>query len=160
MESSIKQTIIEIIEHLRAKNRTITFAESCTGGRIAAAFTAIPGVSSILNGSCVTYSNEIKSKWLGVSKETLAKHGAVSKECVEEMLEGILSMSNADYAIAVSGIAGPTGGTEKKPVGTVYIGVESKEGITTVQHYLFQGDRKTIQDQATKTAITLLKKNL
>ena len=160
MESSIKQTTIEIIEHLRAKNQTITFAESCTGGRIAAAFTAISGASNVLNGSCVTYSNEIKSKWLGVSEKTLTEHGAVSKECVEEMLKGILGMTNADYAIAVSGIAGPTGGTEKKPVGTVYIGIESKEGIATVQHYLFQGDRQTIQDQATKTAIMLLKKNL
>jgi len=154
-----KQNIIDIIEILKAKNQSITFAESCTGGRIASAFTAISGVSSVLNGSAVTYSNEIKSLWLGVKKQTLINHGAVSSECVQEMLEGVCKMAKADYAIAVSGIAGPTGGTPQKPVGTVYIGVKTPKEII-VNCYLFKGDREEIQTQATAKSIEILKKNI
>ena len=108
-----------IIERLSVESHTISFAESCTGGRIATAFTAISGASSVLNGSCVTYSNEIKTLWLGVEETVLEKYGAVSQQCVSQMLEGIKNISGADYNIAVSGIAGPSGGTELKPVGTV-----------------------------------------
>ena len=84
-----------IIDILKQSNKTITFAESCTGGRIAAEFTAVSGASSVLNGSVVSYANEIKSKWLGVKEETLMQYGAVSKETVEEMLTGILKMASA-----------------------------------------------------------------
>ena len=159
MENQTKQYTIEIIETLKERNQTVTFAESCTGGRIASEFTAISGASAVLNGSCVTYSNEIKSEWLGVSEETLAKYGAVSRECVEEMLRGILRLANANYAIAVSGIAGPTGGTDEKPVGTVYIGILNLTNIVIEKH-LFQGNRESVQEQATNRAIALLKKNL
>jgi len=148
-----------IIDRLKQSNKTITFAESCTGGRIAAAFTAVSGASSVLNGSVVSYANEIKSQWLGVKEETLMQHGAVSKETVEEMLTGILKMASADYAIAVSGIAGPTGGTDEKPVGTVYIGIKNSN-TSVVQLHHFKGDRESVQKQATKRAITLLKNNL
>jgi len=154
-----KQNTIEIINTLKKRKQTITFAESCTGGRIASAFTAISGASSVLMGSAVTYSNEIKSQWLNVKEGTLIKHGAVSKKCVEEMLIGIIKMASADYAIAVSGIAGPTGGTAEKPVGTVYIGVASQE-INLVERHLFEGNREAVQEQAKDTAIALLKKNL
>ena len=159
MKRETKQNTTEIIEILREKKETITFAESCTGGRIASKFTAISGASSVLNGSCVTYSNEIKSEWLGVKEKTLLKYGAVSKECVEEMLKGIIKLANANYAIAVSGIAGPTGGTEERPVGTVYIGILNSTNIM-VEKYLFKGDRESIQKQATDMAIDFLKKNL
>ena len=148
-----------IIDRLKQSNKTITFAESCTGGRIAAAFTAVSGASSILNGSVISYANEIKSQWLGVKEETLAKYGAVSKETVEEMLTGVLKMASADYAIAVSGIAGPTGGTDEKPVGTVYIGIKNSDR-SIVQLHHFKGERESIQKQATKRAILLLEKNL
>jgi len=148
-----------IINRLKQSNKTITFAESCTGGRIAAEFTAVSGASSVLNGSVVSYANEIKSQWLGVKEETLIQYGAVSKETVEEMLTGILKMASADYAIAVSGIAGPTGGTNEKPVGTVYIGIKNNEH-SVVQLHHFKGDRESIQKQATKRAITLLENNL
>ncbi len=154
-----KQNTIEIIKTLKERNETITFAESCTGGRIASAFTAISGASSVLNGSVISYANEIKSKWLGVKEETLIEHGAVSRECVEEMLNGVLKMANANYAIAVSGIAGPTGGTEEKPVGTVYLGIQTKEKIV-VELHLFKGNRESVQEQAKDTAIALLKNNL
>jgi len=154
-----KQNTIEIINLLKSRNQTITFAESCTGGRIASTFTSISGASSVLMGSAVTYANEIKSKWLGVKAQTLTEHGAVSQECVKEMLEGIIAMASADYAIAVSGIAGPTGGTEQKPVGTVYIGIIDNNNIT-IEHHLFSGDREAVQEQAKDTAIALLKKKL
>ena len=155
-KNTTKQNTIEIINTLKEKNQTITFAESCTGGRIASAFTAISGASSVLNGSVVSYANEIKSQWLKVKEQTLIENGAVSKECVEEMLKGVLKMANADCAIAVSGIAGPTGGTDEKPVGTVYLGVSYKDK-TLIEHHLFEGDREAVQEQAKDTAIALLK---
>ncbi len=159
MKNITKQNTVNIINTLKEENQTITFAESCTGGRIASAFTSISGASSVFMGSAVTYANEIKSQWLGVKEQTLIEHGAVSSECVDEMLSGILKMASADYAIAISGIAGPTGGTATKPVGTVYIGIQTpNEKI--VQLHLFKGDRESVQAQATDTAIELLKNNL
>lgn len=154
-----KQNAIDIIETLKEKKQSITFAESCTGGRIASAFTAISGASSVLNGSAVTYSNKIKSQWLGVREETLINYGAVSSQCVSEMLEGICKMANANYAIAVSGIAGPTGGSVEKSVGTVYIGIKTPKDII-VNQYLFKGDREEVQNQATSKSIEILKKNI
>ena len=159
MKNQTKQNTIKIINTLKEQNQTITFAESCTGGRIASEFTAISGASSVLNGSVVSYANEIKSQWLGVEEETLIKYGAVSQECVEEMLNGVIKMANANYAIAVSGIAGPTGGTDEKPVGTVYLGIQIKEK-NIIEHHLFEGDREEVQEQAKDTAIALLKNNL
>ena len=159
MKSQTTQNTIKIINILKEKKQTITFAESCTGGRIASAFTAISGASSVLNGSVISYANEIKSQWLEVKEETLITYGAVSKECVEEMLKGIIKLASADCAIAVSGIAGPTGGTDMKPVGTVYIGIQIKGNIV-VEHSLFKGGREAVQEQAKDTAIALFKKNL
>ena len=142
----------KIIQELSRQKQTVTFAESCTGGRIAAAFTAVSGASAVLNGSCITYSNEIKHLWLGVSQEVLETYGAVSEPCVRQMLTGVQKMAASDYAIAVSGIAGPTGGTDLKPVGTVYIGL-----LTPQQHKVFhchfKGSRESIQEESTCFAI-------
>ena len=152
---NITKMIEKIIKELKRKEETITFAESCTGGRIAAAFTSVSGASSILNGSCVTYSNQIKHQWLGVELQVLENYGAVSQECVSQMLDGIQKMAQSDYAIAVSGIAGPTGGTNIKPVGTVYIGIltpHKKE----IHHCIFKGNREEIQVQSTQFAIEKL----
>jgi nicotinamide-nucleotide amidase len=152
---NMQKHIEKIIMVLAQKGETVTFAESGTGGRIAAAFTAIPGASSVLNGSCVTYSNEIKHRWLGVENEVLETYGAVSETCVSQMLDGIMRVANADYAVAVSGIAGPAGGSALKPVGTVYIGLctpENKE----IYHCLFKGDRESIQEQSVHFAIEKL----
>jgi len=149
----------KIIHTLAVQQQTITFAESCTGGRIAAQFTAISGASAILNGACITYSNEIKHRWLGVSLEVLQQHGAVSEACVSQMLEGAVKMAEADVAIAVSGIAGPTGGTPEKPVGTVYIGILTQEE-KKVYHCLFKGDREAIQQQSVRFAIERLSEKL
>jgi nicotinamide-nucleotide amidase len=159
MEKKINENTKEIIKFLKKNNQTITFAESCTGGRIASAFTAISGASSVFNGSIVSYSNEIKSKWLKVNKKTLLKYGAVSSQCVDEMLDGACKMAKANYVIAISGIAGPTGGNKLKPVGTVYIGIKTPSK-KVVKKYLFKGDRESIQNQATTTAIEFLKKNI
>jgi len=157
--NTTKQNTIEIINRLKEKNETITFAESCTGGRIVAEFTAISGASSVLNGSCVTYSNDIKSQWLGIDEQIFIDHGAVSKQCVEAMLKGIVKLAKAEHAIAVSGIAGPTGGTDEKPVGTVYLGVNINRNIIVEQHH-FKGDRESVQEQATDMAIALFKNKL
>jgi len=140
--------IEKIIQKLTKQKQTISFAESCTGGRIAAAFTAVSGASAILDGSVVSYSNDIKHTWLGVEKEVLENFGAVSAQCVTQMLEGIKNLSGADYALAVSGIAGPTGGTELKPVGTVYIGLQTPFSQEIFQCF-FHGDREAIQEQST-----------
>jgi len=144
---NIRELTEKIIKKLTSKAQTITFAESCTGGRIAAEFTAVPGASNILHGSVVTYSNEIKHQWLGVSIETLETQGAVSRNCVDEMLEGVQKLAGSDYAVAVSGIAGPTGGTASKPVGTVYIGIKTPLNHE-IYHCHFQGNREEIQQQS------------
>ena len=149
----------KIIDILTERKQSITFADSCTGGRIAAAFTAVPGASNVLNGSCVTYSNEIKHRWLGVELSILENFGAVSKECVSQMLDGVREMAQSDYAIAVSGIAGPTGGTEFKPVGTVYIGILTPQ-TKDVVHCHFKGSREEVQEEATQFAIEKLAQTL
>ena len=144
-----------LIERLGSLHKTITFAESCTGGLLASMLTKVAGSSNIFDGSLVTYSNEIKHKWLGVRKETLETFGAVSEETVEEMLKGALRVAQADYAIAISGIAGPGGGTPTKPVGTVVVGARSKEReLIRTMH--FKGDRNYIQYQAAMYGVKLL----
>jgi len=148
-----------IVEQLKQNNQSISFAESCTGGRVASAFTAVEGVSAVLNGSVVSYSNAIKHEWLGVSNEVLENYGAVSRECVEQMLTGVANMAQSDYALAISGIAGPDGGTEFKPVGTVYVGVLTPDGLE-VTHNLFEGNREAVQKQATDKAIDMLYQKL
>ncbi len=117
---SVVESIVDILD---SRGLTVTFAESCTGGKLASTFSEVSGLSRVFNGSVVSYSNGIKAQWLGVKESTLNRYGAVSRECVAEMLDGVLKLSSADCAVAISGIAGPTGGTLEKPVGTVFIGV-------------------------------------
>jgi len=147
--------IEDIIKKLTTQNQTISFAESCTGGRLAVAFTSVSGASAVLDGSVVTYSNDIKHTWLDVDNEVLEKFGAVSSQCVSQMLEGIKNLSGADYTLAVSGIAGPTGGTKEKPVGTVYIGLQTPFSQEVFQCF-FHGQREHIQEQSTAFAIDKL----
>ena len=151
----IRSLRASIIKYFAEKNKTISAAESCTGGLLAAKFTSISGASAVIEGTMVTYSNRIKQKWLGVKKKTLEQFGAVSKECVSEMLDGIQKMSDSNIAIAISGIAGPTGGSEEKPIGTVYIGVKN-EDKKIIKKYLFKGDRSFIQEQSARTALEML----
>ena len=151
----IRSLRASIIEYFSKKGKTISCAESCTGGLIAAKLTGVSGASEVIKGTMVTYSNTIKKEWLNVKEETLEKYGAVSDETVKEMLIGIKEVSNCDIAIAVSGIAGPTGGTEKKPVGTVYIGIKNDDLIIT-QKFNFKGDRSFIQEQSARAALEML----
>lgn len=113
----------EIIELLRLKNLTLASAESCTGGLVAKMITDVAGCSDVFEGGVVSYSNNVKMKLLGVKPETLEKHGAVSGETAKEMALGVRLACMADIGVSTTGIAGPTGGTAEKPVGTVYIGI-------------------------------------
>ncbi len=125
---------------LKEKNATLSTAESCTGGLIAHKITSIPGSSAYYMGGAVTYSNELKMKVLGVKESTLQAHGAVSEETVKEMAQGAILQFDTDYSIAVSGIAGPGGGTDEKPVGTVWLAVASREEVFT-RNYSFPASR-------------------
>lgn len=126
-----------LVEKLKAAHKTVTFAESCTGGLLAKRMTDVPGASEVFGFGFVTYANEAKRKLLGVSPETLEKHGAVSPETACEMALGAKRVSGADIAVSVTGIAGPTGGTPEKPVGLVYMGVAFDGGVET--HKLMLG---------------------
>ena len=147
--------MIYIIERLSLQNKTITFAESCTGGLLTYFLTRNNGASKILNGALITYSNEIKASWLAVDRDVLETFGAVSKETVAQMSEGAMSVSEADFAISVSGIAGDTGGTPQKPVGAVYVGVRTKT-THIEEHLLLKGDRNYVQYQSVLYAIKML----
>jgi nicotinamide-nucleotide amidase len=152
----VSNNILEYLkEKLEMNNKKITFAESCTGGLIASFLTKISGSSNVFDGSVVSYANEIKSKWLGVDERVLEKFGAVSEETVQQMLLGILEISENDYAVAVSGIAGPTGGTKEKPVGTVFIGVSDKNGKFFVERLQLNGSREEVQYQTMMNAIRI-----
>jgi nicotinamide-nucleotide amidase len=144
-----------IIERLSHNNKKISFAESCSGGLLASFFTHESGASNVFEGSLVTYSNALKSNWLAVDDNILEKNGAVSLEVVAEMSEGALNVSYADYSLAISGIAGPNGGTEDKPVGTICLSARSKENEKHEQIQLF-GDRNYIQEQSAFYAIKML----
>lgn len=126
------------------KGWTLSLAESCTGGSLAASLTQLPGASSYFLGSVVAYSNSLKTKLLRVPPDLIREHGAVSKEVVAAMLDGILSVSGSDFAIAVSGIAGPAGGTASKPVGTVWGGIGKGDGFRHVWSWNQPGDRAQV----------------
>ena len=121
----------------------------------AAALGSVPGVSAAFGGSLVTYSNEIKNNWLSVNSDILEHYGAVSSQCVEAMASGVLGLGIADFAIAISGIAGPDGGSRQKPVGTVFIAVASANEVVSLR-LLLSGDRNYIRTQSVLHAFTLL----
>lgn len=144
-----------IIETLSKSQKKISFAESCTGGLLSYYFTKENGASKILDGALVTYSNDLKENWLAVEHKILEEFGAVSNEVVALMSEGAMNVSHADYSISISGIAGDSGGTDYKPVGTVYVGVRSKAQHREVRLNL-KGDRNYIQHQSVLFAIKML----
>lgn len=145
--------MIKLQNLLLSNKKTITTAESCTGGLIASMITKISGSSNIFNGAIITYSNKIKNQELNVQNETLEKFGAVSIEVVNEMLDGVIKKFDANFAIAVSGIAGPTGETKNKPVGTVVIGICDDNNHKIVNIFNFNGTREEVQIQAAKTSL-------
>ena len=153
-DEELEQTIVRL---LTERKQTLALAESCTGGAIADRITNVPGASAVFLAGLVTYSNEAKQKFLGVGAETLTAHGAVSEATVREMAEGARHTTGADFSIAVTGIAGPGGGTPEKPMGTVWIGVAS--GTTTLAQRRFNPfDRETFKNVTSQHALDLLRR--
>ncbi|AEI15762.1 competence/damage-inducible protein CinA [Flexistipes sinusarabici DSM 4947] len=144
---------------LKERGLTLATAESCTGGLIAKKMTDISGSSDVFLGSIVSYSNNIKEKLLGIKKSVLENHGAVSSETAEAMAENIRNISGADVGIGVTGIAGPSGGSPEKPVGTVYIAVTIKDKVK-VEHFVFTGDRETVRERSAKRAIIIAEREV
>lgn len=145
----------EVVELLIKRGLKITSAESCTGGLLAANITSVSGSSECFEGSFVTYSNEIKHKMINVREETLNKYGAVSEECVLEMAANSRKIMQSDIAIAISGIAGPSGGTDEKPVGLVWICLAA-EGYIKAYKNIFSGDRDSVREQSVLFSLNLI----
>lgn len=155
--SKENETLEEAVVRLLNKYElTVTTAESCTGGMIASKIVNVPGASEVFNEGFITYSNKAKRKLLDVSKNTLKKYGAVSEQTVKEMALGGVFAADSDACVAVSGIAGPDGGTDEKPVGLVYVGCCLRNEVT-VKECHFNGTRLEVRDQAANAALDLLR---
>lgn len=152
-ETTLEKSVVDL---LLANKLTVTCAESCTGGMLSARLINVPGISEVYKSGVVTYSNKSKRRFLGVKKGTLQKHGAVSRQTAEEMAKGACQMLKSDVAAAVTGIAGPDGGTEEKPVGLVYIACCVK-GKVTVKECRFSGNRRKIREAAVSAALALMR---
>lgn len=154
-------TLAEAVHHaFIARKKKLALAESCTGGALAARLVAIPDASRYLLGSIVAYSNEWKERFLQVSHSTIKKEGAVSRSAVIEMVEGLFAETNADFAVAVSGLVGPSGGTEKKPVGTIYIAVGERGHPIDAGKIQARPDRASGIELALQTALGVLWRRL
>jgi len=151
---NLEQAVVEL---LMGNDLTVSTAESCTGGMLAARLINVPGVSDSFKSGYITYANKAKRKVLGVKKTTLAKYGAVSEETVREMVEGVVRVAKTDVGVAVTGIAGPDGGTKEKPVGLVYIACHVC-GVTTVKELRLSGNRSKIRENTVAQALILMRK--
>lgn len=145
----------EIVSCMQKKKLTLGAAESCTGGLFSSAIVNVPGASMVYEAGFITYANSAKHRLIGVKNETLERYGAVSRQTAEEMAEGTLQVAGTDYAVSITGIAGPDGGTKTKPVGLVYIGCGRKDHIL-VKECHFKGDRTQIRQQSVQCALELL----
>ena len=143
-----------LLHNCLEKNLTVTSAESCTGGMIASSIVSISGSSAIFKSSVVTYSNDMKNKILNIPLKLITENGAVSNIIAHNMASNVLKIMNADISIAVTGIAGPSGGKIDKPVGLVYIGIGTKKNVIT-KKYLFKGNRLSIRQETTLEALKL-----
>jgi len=155
--ASLAEEAEALLALCRERGWHIATAESCTGGLIAATLTAIPGCSHVVDRGFVTYSNEAKTEMLGVPAEMIAQHGAVSEEVARAMATGALERSNASVALSCTGIAGPDGGSARKPVGLVYIGCAREGGRCTVERHVFPGDRAAVRHATVREAFRLLR---
>lgn len=144
----------ELLDRLRRRGLTIAIAESCTGGRVCDRLTNVPGCSDVFKGGTVVYSNDSKVRLLGVSHQTIKEHGAVSEQCAEEMAAGVGRAFNADIGVAITGIAGPDGGSAEKPVGLVYVGIAYRHERASFRMQ-FNGDRWSNKEEATVQALQL-----
>ena len=154
--NSISEVSLNLGLLLEQKNQIVVTADSCTGGGVAAAITDIAGSSAWFDRAFITYSNDAKIDMLGVATETLGRYGAVSEAVVTEMAQGALRYSKGTLSVAISGIAGPGGGSEEKPVGTVCFAWASQEGWLKVDTCLFSGDRAAVREQAVMHALLIL----
>ena len=148
-------TLSRLIEIFRSRKLTLSFAESCTGGRLSAFVTEQPGVSDIFLGSVVSYSNQVKEDLLGVRRDALLSEGAVSDKVARQMAQGVRRQLHSEWSVAITGIAGPSGGTPDKPVGTVWFAV-CGPNFEAAEKKLFTGSRVEIQDHAVNFAIEFL----
>ena len=153
MKQPIEELAVRLGQALKGRGWMASTAESCTGGGVAYAITEVSGSSAWFDRSFITYSNEAKQQMLGVCADTLAQHGAVSGAVVAEMVAGALTHSRAQVAVAISGIAGPDGGTSDKPVGTVWIGWGLTAGQVQTHCHHFAGDRQAVRQQAIVAAL-------
>ena len=144
---------------LRRQRRSLAVAESAAGGLVCSRLTEIPGSSAYFKGGIVAYDNEVKVQLLGVEEPTLARHGAVSREVAMEMAEGVRRLFGADLGLSETGIAGPGGGTEDKPVGLFYLALATSRGTTAYEHH-FAGERGELRQRAATAALELLKAHL
>lgn len=155
-DQSIERTVFDL---LKSKGMTFASAESCTGGNIAHVITLIPGSSEVFKGTAVTYATPMKTKVLGVPAETIVKQGVVSQEVVESMATGVRDLMEADFGVATTGVAGPSGGSEENPVGTVWIGVASAKGVVS-KRFNFGKDRENVINRATVAAYEMLRQQI
>jgi nicotinamide-nucleotide amidase len=149
-----------LLAELQTRMTTLATAESCTGGLIAAALTAIPGSSATVLAGYVTYSNEAKARMLGVPQEMLAEHGAVSEPVARHMAEGALRDSGAGIAVSCTGIAGPGGGSARKPVGLVFLGCAAPGKATRTERHVFPGDRAAIRAATVEATFRLIRRTI
>ncbi|HEV2336448.1 MAG TPA: nicotinamide-nucleotide amidohydrolase family protein [Stellaceae bacterium] len=147
----------EVLALCRARHWRLSTAESCTGGLVAAALTAVAGSSDVVERGLVTYSNDAKIELLGVPSDTIAAHGAVSSETAIAMAQGALARAPIDLAVSITGVAGPGGGTAQKPVGLIYVGLATKDGAARVERRVFPGDRTAVRNAALVLALELLR---
>lgn len=147
---NLSSKVIEILQ-----GKTLATAESCTGGGIGAALTAVPGSSAVFMGGVISYDNSVKMGVLGVPEEWITKYGAVSPWVAMEMASGVRGLLHTDVAVSVTGLAGPGGDDHGHPVGTVYIAYEDRER-NGVHHYRFEGDRESVRNQAIEAALNLI----
>lgn len=154
MDPSNAPEMEALAAQLTQKGLRVAVAESCTGGLLGAALTALPGSSAYFIGGVLAYDNRVKTEVLGVSHETLLSYGAVSEEVVSEMALGVRRLLNADWAIATTGIAGPGGGSVEKPVGTVWIGLADREGVFSRLLHA-EGDRESVRAATVRAALTM-----
>ena len=155
-DQPIERTVFDL---LNSKGMTFASAESCTGGNIAHVITLIPGSSEVFKGTAVTYATPMKTKVLGVPAEMIEEQGVVSQEVVESMATGVRNLMEADFGVATTGIAGPSGGTEENPVGTVWIGVASAKGVVS-KRFNFGKDRENVINRATIAAYEMLRQQI
>ncbi|MEM7673262.1 MAG: CinA family nicotinamide mononucleotide deamidase-related protein [Verrucomicrobiota bacterium] len=155
-----EQSIAEVVyQQLRATDRSFSTAESCTGGLLSNAFTDVPGASKTFAGSVVCYNNDAKIQMLDVPEEMIQQHGAVSRECAIAMVTGAAERFGTDFALSITGFAGPTGGTDRDPVGTIYIGYYSPSGVWSRKE-VFVGDRNSIKTRAVHAALDLMRRKI